>query len=190
MYQIQLPMTYFWHTQTLSVSYSYSASTNQLLLLLSCTAPPPHVQLKHSVILLVEIKHLFYPYLLLYSMLLCLMILIFLDINWTNPYMSCQYAIPLILLSDCLFLNQQVLEPTRKSTILDQIFSPDDFINSIDVTDSVLSDHPIITAKTYNPFCHSPPICKSTNRICNAFEPLDFRKADWSGLCSSIKLVN
>ena len=104
--------------------------------------------------------------------------------------MSCQYAIPLISLSDCLFLNEQVLEPTRKSNILDLIFSPDDFINSIDVTDSVLSDHRIITTKNYIPFCHPPPICKSTNRICNAFEPLDFRKADWSGLCSSIKLVN
>ena len=27
-------------------------------------------------------------------------------------------------------------------------------------------------------------------RSCNAFEPLDFKKADWPGLCSSIKLVN
>ena len=26
----------------------------------------------------------------------------FLDINWTNPDLSCQYAIPLISLSDCL----------------------------------------------------------------------------------------
>ena len=80
------------------------------------------------------------------------------DINWTNPDMSCQYAISLISLSDCLFLNQQVLEPIRKSNILDIIFSPDDIINSIYVTDSVLSDHRIITAKTYIPFCHSPPI--------------------------------
>ena len=28
------------------------------------------------------------------------------------------------------------------------------------------------------------------NSICNAFESLDFKKADWSDLCSSIKLVN
>ena len=66
----------------------------------------------------------------------------------TYPDMSCQYAIPLISLSDCLFLNQQVLGATCKSNILDLIFSPDDFIISIDVTDSVLSDHRIITAKT------------------------------------------
>ena len=76
------------------------------------------------------------------------------------------------------------------SNILDLVFFPDDFINSIDVTDSVLSDHRIITAKTSIPFCHSTPICQSINCICNAFEPLDLKKADWSGLCSSIKLVN
>ena len=91
----------------------------------------------------------------------------------------------------CLFLNQQVLEPTRKSNILlDLIFSPDDFVSSIDVPDSVLSDHRIITVKTSIPFCNSPPICQSMNCICNAFETLDFKKADGSGLCSSIKLVN
>ena len=74
--------------------------------------------------------------------------------------------------------------------VFDLIFSLDDFINYIDVTESVLTDHCIITAKTSIPFCHSPPICKTTNRNCNAFEPINFRKADWSGLCSSIKLVN
>ena len=70
------------------------------------------------------------------------------DIDWTNPDLSCTYAIPLVSLSDCLFLNQQVLEPTRKSNIFDLMFSPDDFVNSIDVTDSLLSDHRIITVKT------------------------------------------
>ena len=69
-------------------------------------------------------------------------------INWTNPDLKCPYAIPLISLSDCLFLIQQVLVPSHKSNILDLILSPDDFKNHIDVTDSVLSDHHIITAKT------------------------------------------
>ena len=112
------------------------------------------------------------------------------DINWTNPDFNCSCAIPLFSLSDWLFLNQQVIVPTHKSNILDLIFSPDDFINHIDVTDSVLPDHHIITAKTSVLFTHSPPIYQSMNRICNAFEPLYFKKADWSGLCSSIKLVN
>ena len=111
------------------------------------------------------------------------------DIDWTNLDLSCTYAIPIISLSDCLFLNQQVLEPTRMSNILDLlIFSPDDFVISIDVTDSLLSDHRIITVKTSILFCHTPH--QSMNCSCNAFEPLDFKKAGWSGLCSSIKLVN
>ena len=79
---------------------------------------------------------------------------IFPDINCTTPDLSCPYAIPLISLSDCLFLNQQVLEPIRKSNILDLILSPDDFLISIEVADSV--DHRITTAKTSIPFCHSP----------------------------------
>ena len=51
-------------------------------------------------------------------------------IDWANPDLSCPYATPLISLSDCIFINQHVVEPTRKSNILDLIFSPDDFINS------------------------------------------------------------
>ena len=64
------------------------------------------------------------------------------DINWTNPDMSCQYAIPFISLSDCLFLK-----PTHRSNFL-----PHDFINPIDVTDSGLSDHCIITRKRLSRF--------------------------------------
>ena len=163
MYQIQLPMTYVWHTQTLSVSYSYSGSTNQLLLLLSCTAPSFPAEAFSDIVSRNQALILSIPSPL--PNVIMLDDFNFPDINWTNPYMSCQYAIPLISLSDCLFLNQQVLEPTHKSNILDLLFTPVDFINSIDVSDSVLSDHHIITAKTSVPFCHSPPICKSTNHI-------------------------
>ena len=56
------------------------------------------------------------------------------------------------------------------------------------ITSSLLSDHRIITVKTSILFCHTPH--QSMNRSYNAFEPLYFKKADWSGLCSSIKLVN
>ena len=112
------------------------------------------------------------------------------DINWLTPDYNCPNASPLILFSDCLFLNQQVSAPTRKSNILDLIFSPDDFINCIDITDSVNSDHRIITAKTLIPISQSSPPCQTMNSTCNTFELLDFRKTDWSGLCASIKSVN
>ena len=73
------------------------------------------------------------------------------DIDWTKPELSCTYAIPLLSLSDCFFLNQQVLEPTRKSNILDLIFSPDDFVNSIDVTDSLFFGSSYYHSKNFNP---------------------------------------
>ena len=77
MYQIQLPMTYVWHTKTMSVSYSYSGPTNQLLLLLLCTPPPSCPAEAFSDIIsrsqaLILSKPSFCP------MLLCLVILIFL----------------------------------------------------------------------------------------------------------------
>ena len=61
-------------------------------------------------------------------------------INWLNPDYNGHDASPLILFSDLIFLNQQVSAPTRKSNILDLIFSPDDFINCIDITDFVIND--------------------------------------------------
>ena len=112
------------------------------------------------------------------------------DINWSNPDSNCPYASSLISFSDLLFLNQQVSAHTRKSNKLDFIFSPDDFINCIDITDSVISDHCIITAKTLIPIYQSPPLCQTMNSTCNTYEPIDFKKTDWSGLCASIKSVN
>ena len=112
------------------------------------------------------------------------------DINWLNPNYNCYDASPLILFLDLLFLNQQVSAPTRKSNILDLIFYPDDFINCIDIPDSVISDHRIITAKTLIPISQSSPPCQTMNSACNTFELLDFRKADWLGLCACLKSVN
>ena len=74
---------------------------------------------------------------------------------------------------------------------MDLIFSPDDFINCIDITDSVISDHRIITANTLIPISQSPSPCQTMNSTCNTFEPLDFKKTtDVSGLCASIKSAN
>ena len=112
------------------------------------------------------------------------------DINWLNPDYNCHDASPLIWFSDLLFLNQQVSAPTRKSNILDLIFSPDDFIKCIHITDSVISDHHIITTKTLIPISQSSPPCQTMNSACNIFELLGFRKTDWSGLCACLKSVN
>ena len=106
--------------------------------------------------------------------------------NWLNPDYNCHDASPLILFSDLLFLNQQVSAPTRKSNILD-FFSPNDFINCIDITDSGISDHRIITTKTLITISQSSPPCQTMNSACNTFELLDFRKTD---LRACIKSVN
>ena len=45
------------------------------------------------------------------------------DIDWRNPDLRCPYAIPLISLSDFLFLNQQVFRTYPQSNILDLILS-------------------------------------------------------------------
>ena len=112
------------------------------------------------------------------------------DINWLNPDYNCPDASPLILFSDCLFLNQQVSAPTRKSNILDLIFSPDDFINCIDITDSVISGSSYYHCKNFKPnFSVFSPLSNYEFQ-CNTFELLDFRNTDWSGLCASIKSVN
>ena len=73
----------------------------------------------------------------------------------------------------------QSIYGTRKSNILDSIFSPDDFINCIGITDSVIYDYHIITAKTLIPISQSHPPCQTMNSTCNTFEPLDFKKTNW-----------
>ena len=177
MYQIQLPMTYVWHTQNFVCKLPTHTQDPQTSSCYYYHVPPPPSSpaeafsdiISRSQALILSIPSPLPNVIMLGNFN-------FPDIIWTNPDMSYQYAIPLISLSDCLFVYQQVLEPTRKSNILDLTFSLDDVINAIDVTDSVLSDHRIIIVKTSIPLCHSNPICKSTNHICNAFEPLDFRK--------------
>ena len=111
-------------------------------------------------------------------------------INWLNPDYNCHDDSPLILFSYLLFLNQQVSALPRKCNILDLIFSPGDYINCIDITDSLISDHRIITAKTLIQISQSSPPCQTMNYACNTLDLLDFKKADWLGLCACLKSVN
>ena len=72
-------------------------------------------------------------------------------INWSNPNSQCPSSSPLFHLSDHLFLSQQVAKPTRNSNILDLIFSPNNLINSIDICDTFISDHCMLTVETNIP---------------------------------------
>ena len=77
-------------------------------------------------------------------------------INWSNPNYQCPLSSPLINLSDLLFLSQHVVEHTRNSNILDLMFCPNDLIYPIDICDTFISDHRILTVETNIPM--SPPV--------------------------------
>ena len=151
MYQTQLLMTSVWHTQTLSASYLYSGRFHKPTLIIIIMYLPPTCSSEDFNDIISRSRAI----ILYMSSVLPSIIMLedfnFPDIKWLNPDCNCPDASPLILLSDLLFLNQQVSSPTHKSNILDLIFSPDDFINCIDITDFVISDHRIITSKNINP---------------------------------------
>ena len=110
-------------------------------------------------------------------------------INWSNPNFQCPLSSPLFNLSDHLFLSQQVAKPTRNSNILDLIFSPNDLINSIDICDTFISDHRMLTVETYIPM--SPPLLSpKLNPATNVFDKLDSNKANWANLISAIKQID
>ena len=55
----------------------------------------------------------------------------------------------LLMLSNILFLSQQVAEPTRNSNILDLIFlCNNDLIHSIDICDTFIYDQSMLTVET------------------------------------------
>ena len=93
--------------------------------------------------------------------------------NWSTPHDSCPTAAPLISLTDSLFVNQQVNEPTCL------MFGPDDLFKSITVTKSYISDHSIILTETSLPICTKSSI--EFNPATSGFDKLDFNKANCMG---------
>ena len=110
-------------------------------------------------------------------------------INWSNPNSQCPLSSPLFNLSDHLFLSQQVAKLTQNSNILDLIFSPNNLINSINICDTFISDHRMLTVETNIPM--SPPLFSpKLNPAINVFDKLDFNKANWANLISAIKQID
>ena len=112
------------------------------------------------------------------------------DIDWSDPNPSCPTAGSLINLSNQLFLNQQVTEPTRNQNVLDLIFCSDEIINSISVSDTYLSDHRLILAETCLPIKEPNPKAHRKNPPISQFEKLDFNKANWPKLTLALKSIN
>ena len=106
------------------------------------------------------------------------------EVNWAAPNIDCHNVDKLTDLADHLFINQQVEHPTRKPNILDLIFSPDEFIRSIHITENYISDHFILLAVVYINI--NIPIFPSNLIVFNLpeseFSKLDFNKADWANI--------
>ena len=114
------------------------------------------------------------------------------EINWSSLNPSCPTDGSIFNLKSRTFLNQQVTEPTRNSNILYLIFCPDNIINSITVSDTVLSDHRIIYADTLIRV-HVPSTAqkdKSLNPPSTRIETLDFIKLNWPKLKESLNTID
>ena len=114
------------------------------------------------------------------------------DINWSSLNPRCPTAGSLFNLTNLTFLTQQVTEPTRNSNIIDLIFCPDNIINSITVSDTILSDHHIIYADTLIPVIVPSTAQKNQNLNLPStrIETLDFNKANWPKLKESLNTID
>ena len=95
------------------------------------------------------------------------------NINWSCSITSCPIAGPFRDLSDLLFLNQQVKEPTHKVNIVYIIFCHGDLVNYITTTDTFLFDHQIINVTTSIPVPQTIPMAQSLNSSSNVFNRFD-----------------
>ncbi len=107
--------------------------------------------------------------------------------DWTNMPLTTNslHVSSLLDITNLMFINQLICEPTRKSNILDLVFSSLDIIKSITIQNTALSDHNLITAETNIPISQNST--KSVkNPAKNGFELLNFHKADWSVITTSL----
>ena len=94
----------------------------------------------------------------------------FQHIDWNSINISCNQAAK--LLTQHLFLCQNVKTPTKNENILDLIFSNDEMILTIETKKTVVSDHNIINAETKD--------------SCEMYEQ---SSSDWEKIKYSLKLI-
>ena len=112
------------------------------------------------------------------------------NMDWSCSTTSCHTAGPLIDLPCLLFLLQKVKELTRKLSILDLIFCPDDLVNYITTTDTFLSDHRIINVSTSISVPQTIPVAQSLNPSSNVSEKIDFNRSDWPQPAKSLNNID
>ena len=117
--------------------------------------------------------------------------------NWAqHQLISSSIQITILLnATDSLFLEQAINVPTRNHNILDLIFTSSDFIDSVSVQKTAISDHNIIYVQTNlqvetDDLLPVTSIGSAKNLPRNSFETLNFNRADYAKLNSELETVD
>ena len=97
--------------------------------------------------------------------------------SWSQPG-DCFIFCPFV---ESLFLQQYVNLPTRKNNILDLVFCNSELIDSIDICDTFISDHCLLTVNTSVPVCFSKYHI-IVNPPSSIFEMMNFKRCNWLSL--------
>ena len=90
---------------------------------------------------------------------------------------------------ESLFLQQFVNVPTRKKYILDLVFCNSELIDGIDICDTFISDHCLLTVTTFIPVCFTK-YYSIVNPPSSIFEMLNFKRCDWLSLQCALRDIN
>ena len=108
--------------------------------------------------------------------------------SWSQPG-DCFISRVFCPFVESLFLQQYVNLPTRKNNILDLVFCNSELIDSIDICDTFISDHCLLTVNTSIPVCFSKYHI-IVNPPSSIFEMLNFRRCNWLTLQCALRDIN
>ena len=94
--------------------------------------------------------------------------------------MTVLFLVCFCLFAEYLFLQQYVILHTRKNGILDLVFCNSELIDSIDICDTFISDHCLLTVNTSIPVCFTK--YSIVNPPTSIFEMLNFKRCNWLSL--------
>ena len=100
-----------------------------------------------------------------------------------------EHICSLVRLRNFLYLDQMITEPTRKFNTLDLLSYNESIIESIEIDETVISDHNIIHVNT-----HLKIVDKCDTQVMNpsesVFEQINYSKADWITIVQELSTSN
>ena len=108
--------------------------------------------------------------------------------SWSQPG-DCFISRVFCPFVESLFLQQYVNLPTRKNNILDLVFCNSDLIDGIDICDTCISDHCLLTVNTSVPVCFSKYHI-IVNPPSSIFEMLNFKRCNWLTLQCALRDID